>query len=66
MKTIRIEGMSCQHCVMAVTKALGAVAGIRNVKVDLARGEATFEEETPVDQEVVREAVRKAGYKVVG
>jgi copper chaperone len=66
MKTIRIEGMSCQHCVMAVTKALGAVAGIRNVKVDLARGEATFEEEKPVDQEVLREAVRKAGYKMVG
>ncbi len=63
MKTIRIEGMSCQHCVMAVTKALSAVAGIRNVKVDLARGEATYEEDKPVDIELLREAVRKAGYK---
>ncbi|MGV8078874.1 MAG: heavy-metal-associated domain-containing protein [Syntrophales bacterium] len=63
MKTIRIEGMSCQHCVMAVTKALSAVAGIRNVKVDLARGEATYEEDKPVDIELLREAVRKAGYQ---
>ncbi len=63
MKTIRIEGMSCQHCVMAVTKALSGVAGVRNVKVDLARGEATYEEERPVDIELLREAVRKAGYK---
>jgi copper chaperone len=64
MKTIRIEGMSCQHCVMAVTKALSAVAGIRNVKVDLARGEAAYEEEGTVNPEAIREAVRKAGYKV--
>lgn len=63
MKTIRIEGMSCQHCVMAVTKALSGVAGVRNVKVDLARGEAAYEEERPVNIELLREAVRKAGYK---
>ncbi len=63
MKTIRIEGMSCQHCVMAVTKALSGVAGVRNVKVDLARGEATYEEERPVDIELLREAVRKAVIK---
>ncbi len=64
MKTIRVEGMSCQHCVMAVTKALSAVAGVGNVKVDLARGEATYEEKGVVDPEAIREAVRKAGYKV--
>ncbi len=63
MRTIRIEGMSCQHCVMAVTKALSGVAGVRNVKVDLPRGEAAFEEEGPVDLAVLREAVRKAGFK---
>jgi copper chaperone CopZ len=33
------------------------------VKVDLARGEATYEEERPVDIDLLREAVRKAGYK---
>ena len=43
------EGMSCQHCVMAVTKALGVIEGIKDVRVDLQKGEATFTEEKPVD-----------------
>jgi len=36
MPTIKIEGMSCNHCVMAVTKALSGIDGIGNVKVDIA------------------------------
>ena len=36
MATIKIKGMSCNHCVMAVTKALNEIAGIKNVKVDLS------------------------------
>ena len=32
MKSIKIKGMSCQHCVMAVTKALSALDGIKNVQ----------------------------------
>ena len=32
MTTIKIRGMSCQHCVMAVTKALGAIDGIKDVR----------------------------------
>ncbi|MGB5233404.1 MAG: cation transporter, partial [Desulfoprunum sp.] len=34
MATIKIKGMSCQHCVAAVTKALSELPGISNVKVD--------------------------------
>ena len=49
MKSIKIKGMSCQHCVMAVTKALGAIDGIKDVKVDLKSGQATYEETKPVD-----------------
>ena len=64
MKSIQIKGMSCQHCVMAVTKALGAVDGIENVSVDLASGTATFDEVKPVDTSVVAAAVKKAGYEV--
>lgn len=64
MATIKISGMSCGHCVMAVTKALQKVAGIRNVQVSLDRGEATFDEEGPVDPGAIREAVKKAGFDV--
>ncbi len=63
MPTIKIKGMSCNHCVMAATKALSAVEGIADVKVDLQKGEATYRELKPVDKEIVREAIRKAGYE---
>ncbi len=66
MKSIKIKGMSCQHCVMAVTKALGAVDGIKNVQVDLKTATATYDETKPVDASVVAQAVKKAGYDVAG
>ena len=65
MKSIKIKGMSCQHCVMAVTRALSAVEGIKNVKVDLKSGTAIYEEEKAVDPMVVEAAVKMAGYEVV-
>ena len=64
MTTIKIKGMSCNHCVMAVTKALSGIEGVANVNVDLAKGEATFEETKPVDRAVIGERVRKAGFEV--
>jgi len=65
MKRIKIEGMSCQHCVAAVTKALGSIEGIDNVKVDLEAGEAAFEERTPVDPEIIREKIEDEGYEII-
>jgi copper chaperone len=49
---------------MAVTKALQTVDGIKNVKVDLQKGEATFDETGPVDMQIVKERIQKAGYEV--
>jgi copper chaperone len=65
MTTIKIKGMTCNHCVMAVTKALSEIEGIQDVAVDLSKGEATFQEVQPVDISVVKEGIRKAGYEVV-
>jgi copper chaperone len=62
---IKIMGMSCQHCVMTVTKTLGGIEGIRNVHVDLDRGIATFEEDKPVDLTLIRQRIVKAGFEVV-
>jgi copper chaperone len=62
--TIKIQGMSCEHCVAAVTKALDEVEGLCNCQVDLSTGEVKFEEEKPVDMNAVIEAVEKAGYRV--
>jgi len=64
MKKIKIKGMSCHHCVMAVTEAIGGVKGVKNVEVNLKKGEATFDETAPVDMNLVKERVRDAGYEV--
>jgi len=65
MVTISIKGMSCNHCVMAVTKALNEVDGIKDIKVDLSKGEATFEEERPTDMNAIKENIETAGYEIV-
>jgi copper chaperone len=64
MTTIKILGMSCEHCVAAVEEALSRVDGVTDVQVDLNSGLATFSEEKPIDMEEVRKAVEEAGYKV--
>jgi len=56
--------MSCDHCVRAVTKALEEVEGIKNIRVDLESGEAMFEETVPVDESIIEEKIKKAGYEV--
>lgn len=64
MPTIRVLGMTCQHCVVAVEEALGRVDGVTDVEVDLDSGTATYSEEKPVDTGAVRQAVEEAGYRV--
>lgn len=64
MKTIKVEGMSCQHCVKAVEKALGTIDAISHVTVDLTRGEASFEESKPVEEQLIQDCIKKAGYEV--
>ncbi len=65
MTTIKIKGMSCQHCVMAVTKALKEIDGLQDVTVDLEKGEASFNETKPVEKTLIQERIQKAGYEVV-
>lgn len=64
MTTIKIKGMSCQHCVDSTRKALESITGISNIQIDLAKGEATFA--GTVDLEAVKKAVTRIGFEVVG
>jgi len=64
MITIKVKGMSCNHCVKTVTAALQAVDGIGHVQVSLEKGEATFDEVKPVDMSVIQEKIRKAGFGI--
>ncbi|MDD5008095.1 MAG: heavy-metal-associated domain-containing protein [Syntrophorhabdaceae bacterium] len=60
---MKIEGMSCQHCVMAVKKALGGVPGV--VQSDVQIGSATVQyDDAKTKQKDIEAAIEKAGYKV--
>ena len=60
-KTLQIKGMTCEHCVRAVTKALQGVAGVANVSVDLSAGRARVD--GPADPASLLRAVEKQGYE---
>mgnify|MGYP000947684060 CR=1 FL=1 len=65
MKKIKVSGMSCQHCAMAVTKALTAIEGVKNIQIDLKSGVVTFDDEKNADSKLIAAAVKKAGYDIV-
>ena len=60
---LRIEGMTCQGCVNAVTKALKRVAPAARIDVDLAAGRASIVGPAPPAGELAT-AVRDAGFAV--
>lgn len=60
-----IAGMTCGHCVNAVSTELRRLPGVSDVQVDLAAGTATVTSDQPLDPQVVRAAVGEAGYEVV-
>ncbi len=60
MVQLKVTGMTCNHCVMHVTKALQSVPGVKKATVNLQRGEALVDG-TPSIPALV-EAVKGAGY----
>lgn len=64
-KVLFIEGMSCNHCVMAVKKALNEVEGVISVEVDLEGKKAVVELSKEVEENVLKEVVTSVGYEVV-
>ena len=62
--TVKIKGMSCNHCVNSVTKAMNEVQGVSNVNLDLDNGQATFDHDGSVDMQSVHEKIEKAGYEI--
>ncbi len=64
--TYTVAGMTCGHCVSAVTEEVAKILGIVDVQVDLASGAVTVVSENPIDEATVQEAVVEAGYELVG
>ncbi|WP_286166860.1 heavy-metal-associated domain-containing protein [Arthrobacter sp. AQ5-05] len=66
--TLKIEGMTCGHCVTSVTKELTTVPGVSNVEVFLLAGgtsTATLNASTPLENAVLEAAVTDAGFTLV-
>ena len=64
--TFQVEGMTCGHCVGAVTNELtDTVPGVQNVQIDLATGKVVVLGAEPVTESAAAAAVDEAGYRLV-
>ena len=61
--TLRIAGMTCNHCARTVGDALRAVPGVTAVEVDLAAGRASVTYGDPATVSQLTAAVAEAGYE---
>ncbi len=62
--TYRVTGMTCGHCVQAVTSELTELPGVTGVEVDLSSGAVTVASDRPLTDDEVRAAVDEAGYEL--
>ena len=63
--TYRVEGMTCDHCVHAVTTELLLVPGVESVRVDLGEGTVEVVSAGALNQDDVRDALDEAGYTLI-
>lgn len=63
--TYTVKGMTCEHCVNAVSTEVGGLPGVSKVDVELPTGAVTVTSELPLDTGAVRAAVDEAGYELV-
>lgn len=61
MHTFQVKGMSCGHCVRAITQAVQALDAAADVQVDLGQGEVRVA--SRLDDSVILAAIREEGYE---
>jgi copper chaperone len=64
-EALKVEGMTCQHCVQTITEALGKIAGTNNVAVDLDKKEVLVdynEEETNLQE--ISDKIVEVGFEL--
>ena len=64
--TYTVTGMTCGHCVSAVSEEVGALPGVTGIAVDLPTGAVTVTSDAPLDEAAVAAAVEEAGYELAG
>lgn len=63
-QTYTVDGMTCDHCVKAVSDEIGKLEGVTGVDVELATGSVTVASDAGVADDAVKAAVDEAGYEV--
>ena len=63
--TFTVSGMTCGHCVAAVTEEVKKLDTVTDVQIDLASGAVTVTSDGEIDPEAFAAAVDEAGYEVV-
>jgi copper chaperone CopZ len=63
--TINVSGMTCGHCVSAVTMELSLLASVTEVDVDLESGQVTINSDAALDPDQLATAIDEAGYELV-
>lgn len=64
-QTLKVQGMSCGHCVRSIESNVGQLAGVEKVKVHLEEGkvDVTFDQ-GKVDLKTIMEVIEDQGYDV--
>ncbi len=63
VRTIEIDGMNCNHCVMAVKKGLEALDGVSEADVEVGKASVTFDESIVQDSDL-NDAIVQTGFKI--
>lgn len=63
--TINVSGMTCGHCVSAVTMELSLLPSVTEVEVDLESGKVTITSDAELDKAQLETAIDEAGYELV-
>ena len=63
--TYTVKGMTCGHCVAAVTEEIKGIAGVQDVDVVLESGAVTVTSDADLERATVQAAVEEAGYELV-
>ena len=65
-KVLKVEGMTCQHCIQTVTEKVGKMTGVEKVVVSLERKEVTIDfDELQTQTEAICAQIVEAGFEVI-
>ncbi|WP_163498487.1 copper-binding metallochaperone CopP [Helicobacter suis] len=62
--SLKVKGMTCQHCVDKIEKFVGELEGVNKIDVSLEKQQVVVAFENPANLEAIKEAILDAGYEL--